>query len=208
MILDIFRFLQPQPRSFPIKVAEIGSKVTMDCTTNDRSAQSSLLYRTGGIWKNITYSKPGNSAKQVFTISQKFALKDSGHYKCVAVNSTGYRIEWPNSNGMVILGSFVKLPELTVTPKYQRVLSLGDSVNITCSAAEGHLKWYREETRDKFKIVPASMVYKAKPRKYRESTSILMIKNARPSDAGLYKCVLKYRGKEAFELASVKVFGE
>lgn len=204
----MFRFLQPQPRTFPIKAVEFGSTLAFDCTTNDRSAQSFLIHNRGGRWKNVTNTKPGNSAKKVFTVTKHFAMSDSGHYKCVAVNSTGHTIEWPNSKGMVIVPLVIRLPKLTVTPKPQQILSVGDSINFTCSSAEGNLKWYREEKRNKFKVVPNSAIFKPQPSKDSGSTSVLMVKNAQPSDSGLYKCVLRYRGKESFELASVKVFGK
>lgn len=183
------------------------STLTIDCTTNDRNALTSLYHRSSSPWKMVPNSKAGKS-KSVYTVTKDFSIRDSGFYKCIALNSSGYEIEWPSATGLFVVPDIIRAPKVSVSPRYEQYMTVGDSLNFTCkSEGRTKLKWYQEMANKTFKLVPGSMTYKTKPSQY-HTEIVLMIKDAKVSDAGFYKCVMKYRTKTVSNYVSLKVFGE
>lgn len=195
----------PSNAILPVYV-NIDPKLTMDCTTTDPSVTPSIYHKNANLfkWRKLDqseYKKTGN----VYTI--RISLGSRGHFKCVATNSKGITIEWPNYSGIFVQPVVLQIPEVTVSPNQTKILTVGESFDFTCSSeVNTNLKWFKIGANNTELQVPASETLTRMNGNTQEL--ILKIRNSTKDDSGLYKCVLNHAGHLRYKTASLKVYGE
>ena len=108
----------------------------------------------------------------------------------------------------VLIGSLPSYFELV--PKKPIIVLQGKGGQITCEAegkAVSTLTWKKRTSAGEVSV-PDSMVTNAIDEANNLVKAILTITNARPEDAGDYKCVLAAFNKQDYKLTSIRVDGK
>ncbi|KAK3752604.1 hypothetical protein QZH41_018808, partial [Actinostola sp. cb2023] len=198
-----FQFLK---EPFGFHDVAFGENYTIDCSTNGTNVTTSLYHKQGIAWENLP--KAGLESQliikgDVYTILD-FGISNSGFYQCRAIDASGEKIQWPTGVGF-LLPDISMVPEATIIPRY--AVAEGQNQNITCESARGTtLTWFRT-SGDSDVQVPNEKTVIIVDTKGNTAKNILIIKNAKKSDSGTYKCVVTFRGKQRYVMTAITVFG-
>ncbi|XP_022797152.1 hemicentin-1-like isoform X1 [Stylophora pistillata] len=187
----------------------LSQNVVINCSTNDREATVSLLYKQHPLASfhelNLRENKLLRKGK-VFTLLN-VERRDAGIYSCQASNRGGWNIRWPHGRGYLIPirgglpNHFVLRPKTAVTVRQ------GQQVTITCESegvSETKLQWVKQTNKEDVSV-PSNLVTVDKDRSTNQVRAILKISNVQPEDAGVYKCVLRVFDKTDHKMTSLHV---